>query len=101
MTSNRDSNDGGSDVFTDKSARLSKTPPFGFAQAMTAHAPRAVHQTRLGHGQRLLLHGLVDRRRGRRLDRAELVDAADTFIRQHQRAGLEGPLSIIFDGMRT
>ena len=43
MTLNLDSNDGGSDVFTDRSARLTKTPPFGFAQAMTAHRAASVH----------------------------------------------------------
>mmetsp|Transcript_4688 Transcript_4688/g.14140 ORF Transcript_4688/g.14140 Transcript_4688/m.14140 type:complete len:246 (+) Transcript_4688:569-1306(+) len=42
MTSNLDSNDGGSDVFTDRSARLSNTPPFGFAQAMTAQRAASV-----------------------------------------------------------
>ena len=51
----------------------------------------------LGDAQRLLLHRLVDRRTIVFTDGAELVDAADPAVGQHQRARFEVPLARVLD----
>ena len=87
MTSNLDSNDGGSDVFTDRSALLKHAA----LRVRAGHdgAPRRerADQARLGHT--CFAAPWPGRRPISGLDGPELVDAAHTSIRQHQRAGLD------------
>lgn len=50
------------------------------------------HNPRLGNGNRLLLHGLMNRRAILIVHLVELIDQADAPVRQHERPALKRPL---------